>query len=72
MNDLLASGKGEIYKGTVHLGLFTLAAICGAYNLGAAVVRPHPRLFLNVALYGALAAFEATQVHGHWSDGPAQ
>ena len=67
MNDFLENGRGEVYKGSVHLGLFALAAVCLAYNAGAAVVRPHPRLFLNVALYGALAAFEATQVHGHWS-----
>lgn len=69
MNDLLASGKAEAYKGSVHLGLFGLATICLAYNAGAAVVRPQARLLVNVALYGALALFEATQVKSHWSSG---
>jgi hypothetical protein len=62
------SDVSESYKGSIHLGLFALAAVCGAYNLGALLSRKEWRLGMNVAVYSALAAFEAMQVKGHFSE----
>jgi hypothetical protein len=63
---LFQCDRGEAYKGSIHLALFGLAAICAAYNTGAAVVRPSRQLTLQAGLYGLLAAAEAYQVASHW------
>lgn len=67
-DDLLQSdGRSEIFKGSIHLALFGLAAMCAAYNLGACVLHPCRRLTQQAIGYGLLAAFEATQVQAHFS-----
>jgi hypothetical protein len=58
--------RSEGFKGSIHLALFGLAAICAAYNAGAAVLLPCARLQRQALLYGCLATWEATQVHRHW------
>lgn len=64
--DSVHGGVSESFKGSVHLGLFALAAVCGAYNLGALLSRKEWRLGMNVAVYSALMAFEGMQVKRHW------
>ena len=69
--DLLCTdARSETFKGSIHLALFGLAAICAAYNAGACVLHPCRRLTQQALGYGALAAFEATQVFAHFSARP--
>ena len=65
-DDLLGCGVSEGYKGAIHLALFALSTVCAAYNLGAGVSRSERRLWAQAAVYGGLAAWEATQVKAHW------
>ncbi len=63
---MLAAGSAEVYKGSVHLTMFALAAVCTAYNIGALLSRPTRQLAVNAIVYVGLMALEAKQVHRHW------
>ena len=67
MNELLCDSTAEAYKGHVHLALGMLAAVCAAYNLGAAVCRPSCQLTTQAGLYTLLTLFEARQVYNHYT-----
>lgn len=65
------AGSSEATKGAVHGALFTLAALCWAYNGCAYLKRRESHLAVNVAVYGLLVVYEAYQVrrHGEQSSG---
>ena len=63
--DLTRPGESEGFKSIVHLGIFGLVCAAGLYNLAACCRRPAPHLVRNVAIYGALAVFEARNALGH-------
>jgi hypothetical protein len=67
VTDLLHDKTAETFKGSIHMALFGLAAVCAAYNAGAAAVRPSRRLTVQAVGYALLAAFEARQTRNHWS-----
>jgi len=57
--------KEESFKLGVHLGLFGFAVACGLYNLGTCL---HSRKNVSaVIIYVGLAAYEVSQMNGHWS-----
>jgi hypothetical protein len=58
----------ERYKGGIHLGLFGLASVCAAYNVGAFLQKKEWRLGLNAVGYVALMAIEKAQIEAHWSE----
>lgn len=62
---LFDSGSHETLKGDVHAALGALALLCVGYNAIAFCKRGEPHLAVNVALYGALAAYELEMVAHH-------
>jgi hypothetical protein len=48
------------------MGGFAFAAICLAYNAGAALTRRDGRLTAQAVGYAGLALWEAKQIRGHW------
>jgi hypothetical protein len=58
-------GCGERVKSDVHVALCGLALVCTAYNLIAWGCRRERHLAWNVAVYGAVAAFEVVQIQRH-------
>lgn len=52
-------------KGAFHGALFTIAAICLAYNALAWRARKQSHLVVNVGVYSALCGFEVMQVMRH-------
>lgn len=66
-DELLAAGNNEVFKGAVHLALFSLASAFTLYNAGALFSRPTRQLAFNTVIYAGLMALEARQVRQHWS-----
>ena len=64
-DEFLERGCGEGFKCGVHLALFGLAVTAGLYNAMAWQQRRKAHLARNVAIYGALAAYEAVQTVHH-------
>lgn len=62
---VLQSGNSEPLKAAVHGLALGTAALCGAYNLAAWLVRRQKHLAINVVLYGAVVAWEFTHVRHH-------
>jgi hypothetical protein len=62
---LFYPGNHESVKYAVHGGLFALASVCVAYNLGAYILRRERHLARNVVIYAALAGVELAQMERH-------
>jgi hypothetical protein len=63
--DVLKCGKCEELKLGVHAGALVLAALCGAYNAAAWLVRREPHLAVNTVLYVMVIAWEQNNVANH-------
>jgi hypothetical protein len=63
--DVLKCGKCEELKLGVHAGALALAALCGAYNAAAWLVRREPHLAVNTVLYVLVIAWEQQHVANH-------
>ena len=61
----LYPGESEPIKAAVHIGLFSLAAMCLGYNSLAWSARKERHLLINIFIYGALAAYEGEQIRHH-------
>lgn len=62
---VLQSGKCEPLKAAVHGLALGTAALCGAYNLAAWLVRRQKHLAINAVLYSAVVVWEYTHVRHH-------
>jgi len=63
--DVLKSGNREELKLGVHAGVLFLAALCGAYNTAAWLVRREPHLAVNAVLYLMLVGWEQQHISHH-------
>jgi hypothetical protein len=63
--DVLKCGNCEELKLGVHAGALAIAAVCGAYNAAAWLVRREPHLAINTVLYLMLIAWEQQHVSHH-------
>lgn len=68
MDELKADGS-EAFKASVHLGLFSLAITCLAYNAMSYGQRRETHLLRNAIAYGGLAVYEVLQMARHWNSG---
>lgn len=62
---VLQSGNSEPLKAAVHGLALGTAALCGAYNLAAWLVRRQKHLAINAVMYGAVVIWEFTHVRHH-------
>jgi hypothetical protein len=62
---VLECGNCEPLKLGVHAAALGIAALCGAYNAAAWLVRREQHLAINAVLYAALIAFEQRHVVHH-------
>ena len=62
---VLKCGHCEELKLGVHAGALAIAALCGAYNAAAWLVRREPHLAVNTVLYAMLIAWEQKQISHH-------
>ncbi len=62
---VLQSGNNEPLKTAVHGLALGTAALCGAYNLAAWLVRRQKHLAINAVMYGAVVIWEFTHVRHH-------
>lgn len=73
-DELLNCGQGEGFKAGIHLGLFSLAVTCLAYNSlawgqrGNWSERKEMHLLTSVAVYTALGTYEFIQMKRHWNN----
>lgn len=58
-------GEAELFKGSIHLGMFGLAVTCLAYNAMAYSLRKQQHLLTNAVVYAGLSWFEARQIQRH-------
>jgi hypothetical protein len=58
--------RSEISKGAVHLVVDLSASVCFAYSICANVLRPTPRLKLQMLFYLVVVGVESYQVFDHW------
>jgi hypothetical protein len=63
--DVLKCGNCEELKLGVHAGALALAALCGAYNAAAWLVRRERHLAVNAVLYAILVAWEQQHISHH-------
>ena len=63
--EVLKCGNCEELKLGVHAGALALAALCGAYNAAAWLVRREPHLAVNALLYMTLVAWEQNHISHH-------
>jgi hypothetical protein len=63
--DVLHCGNCEELKLGVHAGALALAALCGAYNAAAWLVRRERHLAVNTMMYAALVMWEQKHVARH-------
>jgi len=56
----------EKFKASVHLGLFSLAVTCLAYNAMTYGQRREAHLLRNVLTYTGFAIYEVLQMSRHW------
>jgi hypothetical protein len=63
--DVLKCGNCEELKLGVHAGALALAALCGAYNAAAWLVRRERHLAVNTLLYVMLVAWEQKHIAHH-------
>jgi hypothetical protein len=63
--DVLKCGNCEELKLGVHAGALTLAALCGAYNAAAWLVRRERHLAVNAVVYAMLVAWEQQHISHH-------
>jgi hypothetical protein len=62
---VLKCGHCEKLKLGVHAGALAIAALCGAYNAAAWLVRREPHLAVNTVLYAMLIAWEQQHISHH-------
>jgi hypothetical protein len=62
-DSLLTAGEAEVFKATIHLGIF--AATCLCYGAMAYSQRRERRLALSALVYGGLTWFEFRQIQRH-------
>lgn len=62
---VLQSGNSEPLKAAVHGLALGTAALCGAYNLAAWLMRRQKHLAINAVLYSAVVVWEFTHVRHH-------
>jgi hypothetical protein len=63
--DVLQCGNCEELKLGVHAGALAIAALCGAYNAAAWLVRREPHLAVNTVLYMVLVIWEQQHITQH-------
>ena len=63
--DVLKCGNCEELKLGVHASALAIAALCGAYNAAAWLVRREPHLAVNALLYLTLIAWEQKHIAHH-------
>jgi hypothetical protein len=63
--DVLQCGNCEELKLGVHAGALALAALCGAYNAAAWLVRRERHLAVNTMMYAALIVWEQKHIASH-------
>lgn len=56
----------EGFKASIHLGLFSLAITCLAYNAMSYGQRREVHLLRNIIAYGGLSVYEILQMQRHW------
>lgn len=64
---VLYCGNCERLKAGVHAVALATAAVCGAYNLAAWMVRRQRHLAINAVLYSAAVFWESEHVRHHLS-----
>lgn len=62
---VLSSGNSEPLKAAVHGVALVTAAVCGAYNIAAWLVRREKHLAVNGLFYSAAVMFEIVHVRHH-------
>jgi hypothetical protein len=62
---VLKCGNCEELKLGVHAGALAIAALCGAYNAAAWLVRREPHLAVNTVLYAMLIVWEQQHISHH-------
>jgi hypothetical protein len=67
---VLQSGNCERVKAAVHGVALATAAVCGAYNIAAWLVRRERHLAINVLFYSAAVMFEIVHVRHHLAATP--
>ena len=73
-DELMNCGSAEAFKAVVHLGLFSMAITCLAYNSMAWSQRGNwsekkeMHLLTSMATYTALSAYEFIQMKRHWDN----
>jgi hypothetical protein len=68
----LNAGNCERVKAAVHTVALVTAAVCGAYNIAAWVVRRQKHLAANALLYSAAVIWEIEHVRHHLNAKSAQ
>jgi hypothetical protein len=63
--DVLKCGNREELKLGVHAGALMLAALCGAYNAAAWLVRRERHLAVNAVVYTVLVVWEQQHISHH-------
>lgn len=58
--------REELFKGSVHYALGSLATTCLLYNALAWTTKRERRLAINVMVYAMLTALEGYQTQLHW------
>ena len=58
--------REELFKGSIHYALGSLATTCLLYNALAWTTRRERRLAANAMLYAAITALEVYQTQLHW------